>query len=387
MIGASKDRNQKARVVIAGGGPAGASAAIRLASAGFEVSLFERERFPRHKLCGEFISPECLKQFCDLGVLDEMLSVGGDSIAETIFYSRRGRSLAVPSRWFGGEALSLSRARMDDILLRRSRSVGVDVVEGASVCGIETNGSRVSGIRVRGTAGESVITGDVFIDATGRSAALTRFLEKRTSNGRSPSKPEFVAFKNHLQGARIEPGRCEIYFFPGGYGGLSHVESGASNFCFIVRADVARQFGGAEQLIDGPVSLNARASRALAERRSMLDWMAVSISGFGIKRPLTAANVFSVGDAGAFVDPFTGSGMLMALQSAGIAAECIIETGGVPVAATRRYAVIHAAVFAKRLRVCSMLRRAANASSLHDPAISLLGFSRAAFAKLARATR
>src|SRR5689334_20098902 len=123
--------NPRPRVVMAGAGPAGSSVAIRLAKLGFEITLIERERFPRPKLCGEFISPECLAHFTELGVLDQMMSAGGDEISETRFFESGGRSVTVPSRWFGhGEfALSLSRASMDKILLDEAKRIGVSVHE------------------------------------------------------------------------------------------------------------------------------------------------------------------------------------------------------------------------------------------------------------------
>src|SRR5437867_2896436 len=106
-------------VVIAGGGPAGTSAAIHLASRGARVLLLEEKKFPRAKLCGEFISPECLAHFKRLGVMEEMRAAGGVSLSETLFYSQRGKSVAVPSEWFksGASALGLSRSEMDHRLL------------------------------------------------------------------------------------------------------------------------------------------------------------------------------------------------------------------------------------------------------------------------------
>ncbi len=91
----SQIRNPKSKIVIAGAGPAGTSLAIRLAQKDFEVTLIERETFPRHKLCGEFISPECLAHFEDLGVLDNMLSAGGARITDTRFYAPSGLSFCV----------------------------------------------------------------------------------------------------------------------------------------------------------------------------------------------------------------------------------------------------------------------------------------------------
>ncbi|HKQ54139.1 MAG TPA: FAD-dependent oxidoreductase, partial [Pyrinomonadaceae bacterium] len=107
-------------VVIAGGGPAGASAAIHLAAQGARVLVAEQKHFPREKLCGEFISPECLEHFTRLGVMQSMLDAGGAGLTETRFYSRSGRSVSVPSEWFGRAsvaALGLSRAEMDARLL------------------------------------------------------------------------------------------------------------------------------------------------------------------------------------------------------------------------------------------------------------------------------
>ena len=124
--------------IIIGGGPAGASAAIHLAAGGARVLVAEQKKFPREKLCGEFISPECLEHFARLGVLERMTSAGGSLVSETVFYAPSGRGLHVPSAWFGQgarmvnaqadgnatgaqpDALGLSRAEMDQRLLLRS---------------------------------------------------------------------------------------------------------------------------------------------------------------------------------------------------------------------------------------------------------------------------
>src|ERR671933_106926 len=126
-------------VIIVGGGPAGASAAIHLAGRGARVLLAEQKRFPREKLCGEFISPECLEHFARLGALERMEAAHGACVARTVFYAPSGRSLTVPSAWFagGGEAaLGLSRAEMDARLLERARESGVCVLEDATLEGV-----------------------------------------------------------------------------------------------------------------------------------------------------------------------------------------------------------------------------------------------------------
>src|SRR6476659_3527336 len=104
--------NSNFDVIIAGAGPAGASAAIHLANRGVRVLLVERNIFPRAKLCGEFISPECLPHFERLGVAAELELADPAAITETVFYSSKGKRIVVPSHWFGGAAaMGLSRAK------------------------------------------------------------------------------------------------------------------------------------------------------------------------------------------------------------------------------------------------------------------------------------
>ena len=115
--GSAKDYD----VIIAGGGPAGASAGVHLATRGARVLLLEREKFPRAKLCGEFISPECLEHFARLGVLEEMRMAGGAGVSETLFFERSGGREGEPRSWFGkvregleARVLGLSRAEKEE---------------------------------------------------------------------------------------------------------------------------------------------------------------------------------------------------------------------------------------------------------------------------------
>jgi flavin-dependent dehydrogenase len=180
---------------------------------------------------------------------------------------------------------------------------------------------------------------------------------------------------------------CEIYFFRGGYGGLSYVENGLANFCFLVRADVVREFSSdAEQIIENLIFQNKRAAETLRGARPVRDWLAVSVDGFGEKNLRAAKNLFAVGDAGAFIDPFTGSGMLMALESAEILAAAVVENFQRTTIA-EKYKTEHARRFGRRLFVCSLLRRAAFAPALAQILISALSVGNTPRKFLARATR
>ncbi|MEZ5427301.1 MAG: NAD(P)/FAD-dependent oxidoreductase [Pyrinomonadaceae bacterium] len=399
MKNKSKIRNPKSEIVVVGAGPAGASLAIRLVREGFRVRLIEREKFPRHKLCGEFISPECLRHFGDLGVLDEMLAVGGDRIAETVFYEPGGRSVSVASQWFGGEArsaLSISRSEMDLRLLERARALGVEVLEETQVVDLLTDKGEVCGVRVRNGLGEiTEISADLTVDATGRSRVLTKIAGRKEVQGKSKiqnpkSKIQnpLVGFKAHLKNVRLEAGVCEIYFFPGGYGGLSYIEDGLANHCFLIEAETVRRFGGdAGKIVENVVSLNKRAALTLKDAEPVFDWLAVSIDGFGRRDLTPLPNLLTVGDAAAFIDPFTGSGMLMALESAEILSRIVAENRFSPEKIEEIYKLRHSDKFQKRLRICALLRRLASAPGLTRWGISALSLSRTAREMLARATR
>jgi len=165
-------------VIIAGGGPAGSSAAVHLATAGARVLLIEQKKFPRPKLCGEFISPECALHFQQLGVSAQMRAAHPATLQATVFYSRNGKDVRVPSSWFSasGVALGLSRAEMDEVLLRRAADAGADVLEDAQAAGLIIENQTVCGVVVKQSATETIFKATVTVDGTGRNRALTRRL-------------------------------------------------------------------------------------------------------------------------------------------------------------------------------------------------------------------
>lgn len=387
--------NQQFDVAIAGAGPAGTSAAIQLALAGATVLLIEEKKFPRPKLCGEFISPECLAHFTRLGVIDQMTGAGGATVSETVFYSRSGRSVSVPSEWFKHDtaALGLSRSEMDLQLLERAKACGVKVLENSHASRLLVREGIVRGIRAKSGDQTNDYEARVSIDATGRTRSLARHVDQRGATLRKHTNP-WVAFKAHLEHTQAAEGACEIYFYNGGYGGLSSVEGGVSNLCFIVSANDVRQCGSdPDRVMREVVMTNARAAQTLRTAKPQTSWLSVSLESFGHRTLVPANGLLTIGDAAAFIDPFTGSGMLMALESGQIAATAIAEQldavragdGFAPLA--REYRAEYRRRFHSRLRLSGLLRRAAFVPHLDAFAIALFGSSVRLRRRLARATR
>ena len=378
-------RTRNFDVIIAGAGPAGSSAAIHLARGGFHVLLVEQKKFPRPKLCGEFISPECRQHFEKLGVTDAMNCSGPSMLSETVFYSIRGQHLSVPSSWFGGSsALGLSRAVMDDVLLRRAQQCGVSVLEGASISEPVMQRNAVLGVKLKIDGREHDYHAPVTIDATGRARILTRKL------GHTRSKPRLVAFKVHLRNTRVAPNACEIYFYPEGYGGLSTIEGDVSNLCFIVSAkQVKLHHSDPETVMRETVMKNQRAAYTLEDATPESEWLSASWERFGRQRPSPAKGLLAIGDSAAFIDPFTGSGMLMALESGELAAQVIMRHRDnlTSEALGQNYTEAYAQKFDSRLRICGLLRRAAFKPRLAGLGIALFGASERLRNRIVRATR
>lgn len=381
--------SDKYDVVIAGGGPAGSSLAIRLAQADINVLLVEQKKFPREKVCGEFLSPECLIHFEELGVSDAIGLAGGTQLAETVFYKRNGKGLRVKSEWFGktgAAAVGLSRATLDEVLLRRAAYLGVTVLEQIAVNQVIRSDGRVQGVSFKTVDGNTrEISAGITVDATGRTRALARRFDEHT---KERSAAEHVAFKSHLRNVDLEDDTCEIYVYRGGYGGCNQVEGGLFDLCFIAKAEDAKRLkGNAESIIKAVVFSNKRAAMTMKNAEILKPWLAVPIEKFGRGNIVPCEGMISVGDSASFIDPFTGSGMLMALQSAKIAFEAISANLRDPKLIVDEYRRSYGAAFDSRLRVCSMLRNAAFSPFIAESTISLLSLSSGITKRLARATR
>ncbi len=384
-------------VIIAGGGPAGSSAAIHLAKRGARVVLAEQKKFPRAKLCGEFISPECLAHFERLGVSEHINAVRGAALRETVFYARSGKSVSVPSVWFGAGdvAVGMSRAEMDLRLLQRAGDVGVTVLQETQAVGLVTEDGQVKGARFKSNGDEVCFEAPITIDATGRGRVLARRLQiELQSSAMKKRRAPIVAFKAHLEGAQVAPGACEIYFYRGGYGGLSSIEGGLSNLCFIASAGDVRDCGAdAETVMREVVCQNARAAHTLAHAGARSEWLAVSLDGFGRRKLAPANGLLTIGDAASFIDPFTGSGMLMALESGELAAEIVtrhlaqLGARGAFANLAQEYRDLYREKFGGRLRLCGAMRRAAFVPGLAEAAIRFVGASDRLRRGLALATR
>jgi menaquinone-9 beta-reductase len=379
-------------LIVVGAGPAGCSAAINLARENFKVLIVEQKFFPRDKLCGEFISTECLTYFQQLGV-DEPIYTNGATISKTVLYSRSGRSVSIPTKWFGcGDAIGLSRAQMDYLLLRQAKRLGVDSIEGIKVTKPIIESNRVVGVELKIEGKSQKIYATIVVDATGRNRILARNFDDQ---GRDKKRVELVAFKAHVNRAYGAYDSCELYFYKGGYGGLNYVENGVSNLCFIASSEEVRRCKSiAERVMQEVVMTNSRAAKTLSNTQICSEWSSVALDSFGLRDPSPTDGLIVVGDAASTIDPFTGSGILMALESGDLSARLIIDwlknnrDRNSHSVLRASYKHQYRNLFNKRLRLSSLLRTLAFGPAwLSDIVILALNLNKSSCRKLAIATR
>jgi len=310
-----------ADVVVVGAGPAGAATAILLAGDGYQVILLDRARFPRDKVCGEYLSPEASRMFDRLGVLKAveararplcgMRITAPDGTVIVGDYPREGRW-----RGYRDYALTIPRRDLDAILVERARELGVTVREAVRVTDIVLAGQRVVGV-------------------------------------------EAVGLVAYAEGIATDRARGEIFLAPPAYAIVNPMADELANLSLVVPLSVARHHKG---------HLGAyfdRATRALpglgvrlGAARRVSPVRALGPLAYRVAAP-AHDGVVLVGDALGFLDPFTGEGVHTALRSAELAAEVAgpaLRTGDLSRAALAPVHARRAAEFDGKRRVATLLQ-------------------------------
>jgi flavin-dependent dehydrogenase len=313
------------------------------------VLVLEEKRMPRGKLCGEFITPECFPTLERLGVMQRMLSAGAKKISRVSLVVASGKSVRTEVSKISDDftwAMSLSRARFDEILFDRAREAGAVCLEGVAVKGPVVIDGNVQGVEALSLCDGSRVTFEapIIIDASGRNSRLMVSKRERIA-GRRGSR--LYALKAHLRGVEGITEQLELYFFPHGYGGLTLVEEGLANLCFIIGERALNDAGGdPARVVQQTVMKNTLASERMKGAEVVGKWYSAGPLTFG-RRRLAQSGVIAIGDASGMIDPFTGTGIQMALRTGEMAAEAIFEARAVLLDgnnSSRRFAGVASAV-------------------------------------------
>ena len=271
----------KREITIAGGGLAGLSLGTALRLHGIPVTICEAGSYPRHRVCGEFIS----------GVSQETLDELG--IGHLFNDARRPLSLALYQAdrlVYRGElpepAIGISRYVLDERIKRHFESLG----------GIVASHQRVTAEPREGLVWAA---------------------------GRRPSAGKWLGLKAHVKGIATRAD-LEMHAGKNGYAGLVEVEDGWTNLCGLFRSDPSIRAQPAQLLT---AYLEKGGHHQLTATLKDCEWREGSHSataGFSLGRQASIPGLLAIGDAESMIPPFTGNGMAMAFQAAACAVEPLL---------------------------------------------------------------
>ena len=378
--------------IIIGAGPAGSTAALLLARAGWAVAIVEKAEFPRRKVCGEFISAPTLSLLAQSGVAEDVLAEAGPEVREVGVYAVERIAIGDMPRVEGPVSYgrALGRDRLDALLLDAARKAGATVYQPWRVESCESCSDRYacSISSTRGAATEE-LTAPVVIAAHG--SWESGRLPLQNLRGRAHDS-DLLAFKANFRGDALPAGRMPVIAFPGGYGGLVQSDEGRLSFACCIRRDSLVQCRSGAAGMSAGAAVLRHLFQTCRGVREALDgatreerWLAAGPLRPGL-RAMCSEGYFAVGNALGEAHPIVGEGISMAIQSAWLLCERLIAAPRGATTATwsaigRDYEAAFRRNFAPRMRAASafaalaMSRQAAAATGMFAAAPALLALA------------
>lgn len=299
----------EADVIIVGGGLAGLTGALHLLRAGLRVIVIEKYPFPRHKVCGEYISNEVLPYLQWLGADPCVLQPAMIDRVRISAVSGKSVEAGLPLGGFG-----ISRYLLDQFLMQRVVAAGGTLLEDTVTdISFENDLFRIT------TALDQEMNARFVIGAYGKRSGLDQQLSRSFSSQKSP----WLAVKSHYEGD-FPDGLVALHNFTGGYCGVSKVENNIINICYLVSYDSFRRFKNITAHQQEVLCRNPHLKAVLEHSRPLFERpLTISQVSFAEKQKVDK-HILMTGDTAGLIHPLCGNGMAMAIHSAKIAAEQIL---------------------------------------------------------------
>jgi len=304
------ETEQFSDVLIIGGGLAGLCSAIDLSAHGLSVVLIEKESYPRHKVCGEYVSNETLPYLSSLGI--DPFDLGAAHIDELDF-SVPGQEPLRSSLPLGG--FGISRFRLDHALYVKAQEKGASIIRDQ----VESVAYENDQFYVR-TKKKTSYSSRFVIGAFGKRSLLDKKLDREFIKNKS----SYVAVKAHYKGYFPE-NLVGLYNFEGGYCGVSNVEGKDLNVCYIVDYRVFQKFKKIDEFQEEVLKSNENLKSVL-DATEMIFERPLSISQISFDpKELVVNHVLMCGDSAGLIHPLCGNGMGMAIGAAQLVSDSILS--------------------------------------------------------------
>ncbi|MDP5078183.1 MAG: NAD(P)/FAD-dependent oxidoreductase [Nonlabens sp.] len=290
-------------IIIAGGGLSGLTAAILLSKT-FSVLLVDPDSYPRHKMCGEYLSNEVFDALKELGVsLNQLTNVRLDTFELS---SPNGKTVRTKLP-LGGTGIS--RYTLDFVLYKL-------VIRKAQVLEARVQQAHYVDDHFQVVVGDDVYRCKQFIMATGKRSALDKTLNRDFIFKKSP----WLAVKMHYQ-FDMPANLVQLHNFDGGYAGLSKIENDLVNCCYLVHYDSFKKHKDINTFQEQVMAVNPQLDTFF--NTAVAQWekpITISQISFEQKQPVED-RIMMIGDTAGLIHPLCGNGMAMAIHSAIIASK------------------------------------------------------------------
>ncbi|WP_235914953.1 NAD(P)/FAD-dependent oxidoreductase [Flagellimonas ochracea] len=297
-------------VIIVGGGLAGLTASIYLSKKGLSVLVLEKSPYPHHRVCGEYVSNE-VRPFLEFLGLD-LKELGAVSIETFSLSNQKGKKLSctLPLGGFG-----ISRYALDNALYQLALKQGVQIV-------FETVSSIIhDGGQFFVQSKEKEYKGKMVIGAFGKRSILDKTMNRLFIHGKSP----WLGVKCHFQGMDYPENEVSLHCFPGGYGGLSMVENGVVNFCYLTNYQSFQRYRNIDSFNEEVVSKNPFLKKFLESAHPVFkNPLSIAQISFA-KKEVVHDHILMCGDSAGLIHPLCGNGMAMAIHAGKIASDVIVR--------------------------------------------------------------
>ena len=300
----------KRDVVIIGGGLAGLTSAIHLSKLGLKVILIEKNEFPKHKVCGEYISNEVLPYFDWLGL--DISSLKPSTISKIAFSTAKGKLISgdLPLGGFG-----ISRYTLDHYLYEKALENGCKIIQDTV-----TDIQFIDDLFHISTSNNLEIKSKIVIGAFGKRSNMDQKMNRSFIQKKSP----WLAVKAHYSGD-FPNDLVGLHNFKGGYCGVSKVENNIINICYLVDYKTFQHFKHIKEFQSKVIYKNPHL-KTIFENCKLLFEKPLTISQISFEKKETVENhVLMIGDTAGLIHPLCGNGMAMAIHSAKIVSELIME--------------------------------------------------------------